>query len=127
MLFAISILAMLLPFSAALLKAAKYDHSYEELAIQQFFVHLRDELIQAHDVKIAAHAIYFTAYLNGQEERTSIELYQDLARRRVSSRGHEIFLRNIDNLFFRKTESGLQVIVKSAGGKQYEKLMVLYP
>lgn len=127
MLFSLTILVIALPFLTYLIKSAKHDSQYQELAIQHFFVHLRDDLITARTLSVTPQSIYFTIkHTDGSEETGSISQYKNLVRRQINQQGHEVYLRDIEQILFEKTAHGVKVIVSSLEGEQYEKIITLY-
>lgn len=119
----ISILFIIIPFTGYLLKGVSFTSNYDELSIQQFFYFLRDEVIESTDIKIEPTRII----LNKTDGSVvTIEKYQNLIRRKVDSKGHEIFLRDVQAVNFKSTAYGFHATITSAKGDQFEKTIIIY-
>lgn len=123
MLLMLTILALSLPFLVYVTKSASYSTNYDEIAINQFFQFLRDDVIEATEYQISETALILMI-----DDRTTvtIEKYQDLIRRQVNKQGHEIYLRNVKDLSFTSHDFGIRATVTSLQGEKYEKTIVFY-
>ncbi|WP_443257925.1 competence type IV pilus minor pilin ComGF [Virgibacillus sp. L01] len=119
----ISLLFIIIPFTGYLLKGVSFTSNYDELSIQQFFYFLRDEVIESTDIKIEPTKITLHQ-TNGSV--VTIEKYQSLIRRKVDSKGHEVFLRDVQAVNFKSTVYGFHVTITSAKGEQFEKTIIIY-
>jgi len=135
MLVAISALAMALPLLGYMLNSFKSGHYYEEMDIQNFFIFIRNEMAIADYVQIDNGRIVYE-YMPEEDtdededeedvEIVTIEQYNDLIRRRVKNKGHDIYLRNVNSVYFEKLPYGLKVSVYGTGGEFHEKHFSLY-
>jgi len=132
MLVAISALAMALPFLGYLLNSFKTENYYEEMDIQNFFIFIRNEMstavnLQVYDERIVyEYAFKDESLAENAAEIVSIELYDELIRRQVDDKGHDIYLRNVKSVYFEKLPYGLKVSVYGTGGEFHEKHFSLY-
>ncbi|MFB4166462.1 competence type IV pilus minor pilin ComGF [Virgibacillus sp. JSM 102003] len=119
----ISILFIIVPFTGYLLKGVSFTSNYDELSFQQFFYFLRDEVIESADIKIEPTRII----LNQTDGSVvTIEQYQNLIRRKVDSKGHEIYLRDVQAVKFKSTAYGFHATITSSKGEQFEKTIIIY-
>ncbi|MBP1950356.1 competence protein ComGF [Virgibacillus litoralis] len=119
----ISILFILIPFTGYLLNGVNYTSNYEELSVQQFYFFLRDDVIKSTDIIVEPTKIILNQH---DGSVVTIEKYQDLIRRQVDSEGHEIYLRHVQNIFFKSSEYGFHASIISTKGEQYEKTIIFY-
>ncbi|MEW9677522.1 ComGF family competence protein [Lentibacillus sp. L22] len=123
LLVTITILFTTLPFTAYFLQSIDpYSHD-QERAIQQFFYFLRDDVLQATDYAVTPTKLT----LKDKNQTTiTIEQYQNLIRRQVKGKGHEIYLREVKKVLFEKLPYGIKVSITSAQGETYEKSIMFY-
>ncbi len=123
LLIALSILALILPLTGHLLQAASFPDQKEELTIRQFFLFLRNDMINARDYEIDSQEIKLVL---DSDEIATIEKYGLHIRRQVDGKGHEIYLRDIRDVHFSKLPYGMRVSITSSEGEQYEKTIIFY-
>lgn len=123
MLFILAILALSLPFLAYLIKSASHTTNFDEIAIRLFFQHLRDEVLSATDYHMESSKL---TLIIDDETTVTFEKYEDLIRRQVNKRGHEVYLRDVKELIFTAHPHGIQTIVTSTQGEHYEKTIIFY-
>lgn len=123
LLVALSILALTLPLAGHLLQAASFTDQQEEFTIRQFFLFLRDDMISARDYQVSPHGVELELD-NG--EIATIEKYGLHIRRQVGGEGHEVYLRDIRDVYFSPHPFGISVSITSSEGEQYEKTIVFY-
>lgn len=111
-----------LPLLAYLLKSVNFSSNYDELSIYQFFTFFRNEFIEATEYDVTSRKI--TLYLQ-DGRRAAFELYNNLIVRRVDG-GFEVYLRDVQDIRFIPLSYGVQIIVTSLQGDQYEKTIVFY-
>jgi competence protein ComGF len=119
-----TILFMTIPLVTYLVKAADYSSHYQEMSIQQFFYYLRDDVMKATTFAIPSSTVLKLG--NSDDITITIEQYKDLVRRRVKVEGHEIYLRDVADISFRKVDYGVRATVTSLQGETYEKTIILY-
>ncbi|MFD1038476.1 competence type IV pilus minor pilin ComGF [Virgibacillus byunsanensis] len=122
-LLSITVLFITLPFAAYLVKTANIPTNYEELSIQQFFIFLRDEMIIATDIVVYPNTIEYTVK-NGSQ--VTIEKYDNIIRRQVIGKGHEIYLRDVSDVTFTSLSYGIHVSITSLEGEHSEKDIIFY-
>ncbi|MYL41780.1 competence type IV pilus minor pilin ComGF [Virgibacillus salexigens] len=123
-LFMIVILSFSLPFLSYLINSANnFQASPDELSAQQFFLFLRNEVMQATDYRISQNKLYLA--LPNKAEAT-FSLYGNIIRRQVNGLGHEIYLRNVKELHLSPLPYGFTIRITTLGGEQYKKDIVFY-
>ncbi|WP_162986426.1 competence type IV pilus minor pilin ComGF [Virgibacillus sp. Bac332] len=105
-----------------MLKSISNQSDIHELSIQQFFQHLRNEVMQATDFRIVANKLL----LESNGATVSFELYQELIRRQVNGLGHEIYVRGVKDFSLAPLSYGFQIIITSTEGDTFEKDIILY-
>lgn len=125
LLVAISVLTVSLPFLSYLLNAADYHNNYHEISVQQFFLYMRNDVIQSTGYHIRQTPPEI--YLNLRDGRTArFEQYDDLIRRQVDGRGHEVYLRDIVEMELSHLDYGFQIKITTLEGETCEKAFVFY-
>lgn len=119
----IAILFLMLPCVAGLINAVQYRSNYEMFSIQQFFQYLQTEMNEAVDFQVNDH-ILDIRLKNG--DIASFEEYTNQIRRRVSGKGHEVYLRDIKHVTFKEMSYGVHTKIDTMDGKQYEKIIFFY-
>ncbi|MBY7143380.1 ComGF family competence protein [Virgibacillus sp. NKC19-3] len=123
-LFSISIIAVTLPFTGYLINTITDTSShYEEVSTHQFFHFLRDDVIKATSFTIESSALILTLE---NETTATIEKYGKHIRRKTDHGGHEIYLRDIEDITFTELPYGIHATVTSMQGEQYEKTIIFY-
>ncbi|MGY0692927.1 competence type IV pilus minor pilin ComGF [Virgibacillus sp. FSP13] len=123
LLLTVTILFMTLPFISYLIKSATYSTNYQEESIQQFLYFLRDDVIKATDYAVTPEAIKLRI---NDEQTVTIEQYGTLIRRQVNGQGHEIYLRDVEEVLFTSLPYGIHAKITSIQGETYEKQIILY-
>lgn len=124
-LISIFVLAIFLPFIGSLFQAADKIPVYtEEISIQQSFQFIRDDLASATSCEIEPEKIHLTLH---DGTPVTIGKYNDVIRRQVKGKGHEIYLRHVDNVSFKKISYGFQITITSSEGEEYVKDFAFYP
>lgn len=123
MLIAMTIIIITLPILAYTTKSVVQESNYEELSIEQFFQFFRDDLIRAEDIRVNTNIVYFNT---ADERDASISQYNDLVRRQVVGKGHEIYLRDIKEITFSPLPYGIHIALVSLKGAHYEKTFAFY-
>lgn len=126
MLLVLTLISISLPFLAYLTKSASYSTNYDEIATNQFFQFLRDDVIHAtsYRVKPSAPTILILELADGTT--ATIGQYKDLIRRQVDREGHEIYLRDIKEVAFSTYSYGIRASVTTLQGEYYEKKIIFY-
>lgn len=123
MLFMLAILAFSLPFLAYLIKSISYTSNFDEIAGNQFFQFLRDDVSKAIDYHVESSRL---TLIIDEDTTVTIEKYKDLIRRQVNKEGHEIYLQAVKELTFTAHPYGVQTTVTSLQGERYEKTIIFY-
>lgn len=90
-----------------------------ELSPYKFMMFITDDIHRADVILAKDNKLHF--YLPSGEVAI-IEQYDQLIRRKVNNRGHEIYLRDIVLFETNHLETGVQVKIELKDGEQYEKL-----
>lgn len=114
------VIMITLPFVGYLLKNSSTAKQYEDIAVQQFFIFLRNEIIYAKDVYIEDNILFLRTK---DDELAKMELYKNLIRRQVKG-GHEVYLRDVADFKWESLPFGGKVTVITDSGGIYEKKMV---
>lgn len=117
-LFALSILLLILPFTGFIHQSTNSKSYQEGLAVEQGFRFIQDEIEQSVKVTVTPDTLEF---LYPDNTISSISLYQDLLRRQVFGQGHEILLRGVQTIIFTSEPYGLNIKVETVSGNSYEK------
>lgn len=123
MLMALVIIIITMPLIIHFLTHIHASKFNDDLSIQQFYIFLRNDVLTADHVYSNENNLYF--YLP-TDEIAKIEQYQNMIRRRVDEKGHEIYLRNIDSFTLHPLSYGTKVVIISEEGEMYEKTIVHY-
>lgn len=117
------ILVISLPFLSYLIQVVTERSDQSELSVGQFFLFMRNEVIQAKQLQVYPNKLKLTTK---DGATASFELYQQLIRRQVDGKGHEIYLRDIQHLQFISLPYGIQLMVTTIEGEQFEKEIIFY-
>lgn len=129
MLLTVTILFTTLPLLAYLIKSVNYSSNYDEIAVQQFFNFLQNDVIHATSYQIENGVIKLVLpneSKNEDDEIASFQKYDTLIRRQVDEGGHEIYLRDIEDFTVTSLAYGFHVTILSLQGERYEKTIVFY-
>lgn len=118
-LFIISLSLPLLVFAMAKIRVLP---SEESMMMHQLFFMLQNEVNQAVEVYHDDKRLYFRLTTG---ETAFIEQYQDVLRRRVEQKGHEIYARNIESISLTSVPYGIIVTIKTKRGGLYERTLVV--
>jgi len=114
------IIVITLPFIVYLLKNSASTKQYEDIAVQQFFVFLRNEIIYSKDVYIEDNILFLRTK---EDELAKMELYKNLIRRQVKG-GHEVYLRDVADFKLEPLPFGGNRTVTTDTGGMYAKKFV---
>ncbi|MFC0269979.1 competence type IV pilus minor pilin ComGF [Metabacillus herbersteinensis] len=81
-----------------------------------FLIQLQRELSEASNIETTTNELTFQ---NNQGETVTFHQYQDLLRRQVEGRGHEIVLLQVKESTFTKENTGVTLKVVSTAGKNF--------
>lgn len=95
----------------------------ESLKVQQFFFILQLEAYTAKNVYTSNNQLFFTLSTG---ETAQFHNYQDVIRRQVQGRGHEIYLRDVKSLMTTELPYGVHVQVTTLKGDTYERTLVYF-
>jgi len=123
MLLALSLISLTIPFLSVLITNINNESNYKLTSVQHFFYTLREQLIHSQSYQVKNNKLYL---YNTLGETITIEKYSTLIRRQVDRMGHEIYLRNVKSVSFKKLPYGLHVIVTLNGGETFEKSIIFY-
>ena len=106
-----------------LISNAQHPDDLKPFEWELFVIQLQRELKEASDINVNRTEVTLT---NKEGQDVSINHYQNLIRRQVFGRGHEIFLLNVKNVEFQQVNSGVSLTVKSDSGKIYQYTFHLF-
>ncbi|SEB12449.1 competence protein ComGF [Thalassobacillus cyri] len=117
------LVTLILTLLAPLFQLFSIDNRQQELSIRQFFTFTSDELAFNDIVSVQSTRLELLSY---HGELITIERYGSSVRRQVGGRGHEVLLRDIETIQFTLQNNQLLVVIKSLGGKSFEKRLQTY-
>jgi|SRR5699024_6733768 len=123
MLMAMTIFGISLPFIIFFLSQLDSPQLDEDLQVQQFFIFIRDDALMSEHVYAEDNKLFFSLDTG---ETAKVEQYQNLIRRQVNGRGHEIYLRNIETFIVKPVAFGNKLIITTDKGATYEKTIATY-
>ncbi|WP_089738577.1 competence type IV pilus minor pilin ComGF [Gracilibacillus ureilyticus] len=116
-----AIIMTVLLFSAQLLHTALLQDRSSDFKTLQFFHFLEEELFMASQYYIDNNKLVF---ITDSDEKVTYSQYNDVIRRQVNGRGHEIILRNVEKVLMNRLEGEkLLLIVETEGGQRFEKIL----
>lgn len=124
MLLTLAILFITVPFLEYVTKTLNNPSNYTDLSFYQFFHFLRDDILRSNDFIIENQSLSLDAT---DGTTVSYQKYETIIRRQVDGTGHEVFLRNIRDLSFKKISYGVKVTITTMNGAVYEKNLNFYP
>lgn len=81
------------------------------------------EIKQSSQFQVTSEGLMYT---NPQNQRVTVSRYNDLIRRQIGGKGHEVLLQQVKSFNAVVEESGVTLSIVSAAGKQYELKTYLY-
>lgn len=123
MLMTIAILLITLPLLSFLLKSSLYSSNYNHLSVQQFFHFIQNDVILSTDYSISNNEISLEL---PNDYSVSIKKFGRLIHRQVDGRGHEIYLRDIQDMELSPLPYGFIVKLTMLEGDYYEKTITFY-
>lgn len=119
----ISILALTLPFLSYAIQTVQPASNYDELAMDEFYRFVRDEIIKSQSVYVIDDTLYL---VQEEDDLATISLYYEVIRRQVNGQGHEIYLRDIAAVHFNEQPYSIEMIITDLKGRTYEKTFSIY-
>lgn len=123
LLFGLLVISLFVPIIQILWTHFTVEPLKDDIKIQQFYILLRNEMLQAKSVTHDERVIYLQLET---DELATISQYKDVIRRQVDGKGHEIYLRNVANFKLIPHNYGVNVQVESSEGNKYEKTIAFY-
>ena len=120
MLLTLMIISITMPIIVYLFQLIQVDTDETDLAMMQFFIYLRDDVLRAESVSVTESEMYFQLSTG---ETVKIERYNDLIRRQVDGKGHEIYARDVKEFHLERLSYGTKVFITTIEGKTYEKII----
>src|SRR5699024_1254288 len=96
----------------------------EDLPIKHFLIFLRNDVLSATDVSMDGNNRIYFHLQDGKIAR--VEQYKNMIRRRVDEKGHEVYLRDIEDFSVQSLAYGLKLTITTEKGKVYEKTIAFY-
>lgn len=123
MLFVLSILAITLPFVIYLMQQIQTTTGHENASVQHFFVYLRNDALRADEMYGENNRLH---YKINEFETATIERYDQVIRRRINGKGHEIYLRHVESFHVQPVDFGFHITITTTKGVTYEKTIASY-
>lgn len=120
-LFIISIVVLLFPFVLAYIKPVE-QNKLQAKEVELFFMQTSREIHNAVNIYLQNHHLV-VVLSNG--DRASYEHYNNIIRRRVNNRGHEVLLQNIESVRYEIHEKLVTIHIEGKRGEQYERTFTL--
>lgn len=119
----LTILFTTLPLLGYLLKSVSYSSNYDDISVYHFFHYLQNDVTNAIEYEVKGDKI--SMQLQGEDEAmASIGQYNQLIRRQVNGKGHEIYLRDVKDFTVTSLAYGFHVSILTLQGEHYEKTIV---
>lgn len=99
-----------------LLSHSQHENDLKPFEWELFIIQLHSELKEARDIAVNKTEVTF---INKQGQFVSINHYQNVIRRQVIGKGHEIYLFKVKNVDFSHAPKGVHISVISTAGKDY--------
>lgn len=125
MAIAVSFFTLIFPLLGLLIKSISASTAYEELSVRQFFIHFRDEMIEAEDYTLNKQRDQITLHLDYNRKANFLLFGKDVIRR--IDGGFEVYLKDVSQLSFEPLSYGVKVKIVTVKGGEYEKEIILYP
>lgn len=125
MMLAIALLGIIFPLIGYTYQAVHIPSITGELDVYHFFLFLQEDVRNAEEINVLSSQLYLEPI--DEAGVAVIKQHQDVIHRQVNGRGHEIYLRDIQNLSFVEKSYGVDVTVTMMEGDTYEKTIVFYP
>lgn len=123
MLLILSILMITLPFIVYMMHHIQTTPDHDDISVQQLFVHLRNDVLRTKSIHASDDRLYF---ITDENETASIDHYDQVIRRRVEGKGHEIYVRDINSFQVQTLPYGFRLTVTTLQGATYEKILAAY-
>ncbi len=130
MLVSLTILALTLPFVHYALSTLQLKQTYTEaLSVQQFLIHLHDDLISSSSVHVANNQLHirFLDRNDNIEKTATLSQYNNSIRRQVDRKGHEIYLHQVSDVIFEEQTDAIFLTITKESGEVYEKTIYNAP
>lgn len=120
-LFLLSVVIMIVPLILAYFKQSHPD-KLQVKEVELFFMQISREIHGAKSMFINNHHL-IVVLDNG--DRASYEQYNDLIRRRVNLKGHEVMLQHIQTVHYEVNDTIVSIRIEGKRGEQYERKFAL--
>ncbi len=109
------------PLIIYIIQTFHYKDNYDLLSVSQFFHYIREDIKFASAININNNTLELTLH-NG--DLATIEQYNQLIRRRVNGLGHEVYLRDIQEVLFTSLQNSFKITIDTIDGGHYEKIFI---
>ncbi|HLR73065.1 MAG TPA: ComGF family competence protein [Pseudogracilibacillus sp.] len=120
MMIVLSIIIITFPFITFLLEKIHDEDYNETVSVNQFFNYLQKDAFKAREVYHDGNKLYFVI---NEYDTALIEPYEDVIRRRVNYRGHEIYLRDVEKVHIQPKAFGYHYTIVTTKGESYDKII----
>lgn len=120
-LLAITIISLTLPLLTPIIKAVSYQTTYYLTSTEHFFFFIYQKILQSDYFYVKNNRLYFK---NKNGQLIKIEKYGSVVRRQVDRKGHEIYLRDVENFTIKQLDHHIFIEVHLKSGEVYEKTFI---
>lgn len=120
-LFRLFLVTLSLPIFIFAFAKLKVLPTEDSLMMYQFFHVLQNEMYMAEEVYQIGNRLYFK--LNDYET-AMIEKYESFLRRRINNKGHEIYLRDVEDFELETIPYGIKLTIELEKGGVYERTLI---
>ncbi|MFC4404223.1 competence type IV pilus minor pilin ComGF [Gracilibacillus xinjiangensis] len=121
LLVAIVITISILSFTTQLIQITQNKNYSADYGTLQFFHYLEDEIFRTQYFYLSNNKIVF---INENNDKISYSQYNNLIRRQVNGRGHEIMLRDVNKVeMSNESNNQIHLKVETKGGELFEKIL----
>lgn len=122
-LLTLSIIICVLPLIIFILQFIQQDNSLDDLAVDHFFLFIRNDLWYSETVAIKDHKLFIT---NDHGDIATIELYNNRIRRQLKG-GNEFYLFDVAKMEVDALAYGVHIKITTKKGNEYEKVISQHP
>src|SRR5690625_3232016 len=115
------ILFIFLPLLTLIISRAEMIHKNNIEDVYQFYIFVQNEINLASELNKVGNDLYITDI---NDHVIKISQYKDVIRRQVNQEGHEILLRNVQDMKIKAKERGFSLEIHLMNGESYERIIV---
>lgn len=112
-----------IPLLISVLQMNLIDDMYDHHSVNSFYYLIQNELLIAKDYNIHSDSL---TILSTADEKIKFSKYNNVIRKQVNSRGHEIYLRDVKDFLILPLDFGFKIIIETLKGDIYGKSFSFY-